>query len=77
MSEVFDEETHRKLLARIPERTGRDVTDWIRVMDDGPAFSRIDDKVGWLRDEHQLAYGHAKAIVLERDRRRARAARRY
>lgn len=77
MSQVFDEETHRNLLDRIPDRTGQDVSHWLRKVDEGPAFFRFEEKVGWLRSEHQLAHGHAKAIVVEHDRRRGRAARKY
>ena len=77
MSQVFDEEIHRNLLARIPDCTGREVADWLRTVDEGPALSRFEEKVSWLRGEHQLAYGHAKAIIHEHDRRRGRAARKY
>ncbi|MCK1796929.1 DUF4287 domain-containing protein [Streptomyces sp. XM4193] len=77
MSQVFDEATHRNLLARIPDCTGHEVGYWLRVVDEGPALSRFEEKIGWLRGEHQLARGHAKAIVVEHDRRRGRAARRY
>ncbi|MBB1243223.1 MULTISPECIES: DUF4287 domain-containing protein [Streptomyces] len=77
MSQGFDEETHNKLLARIPDRTGRPVGDWLRMVDEGPALHRFAEKVGWLRGEHDLSYGHAKAIIHEHDRRRGRAARKY
>ncbi|NBE52639.1 DUF4287 domain-containing protein [Streptomyces boluensis] len=71
MSLVFSEETHRNLLARIPHCTGREVSDWIRAVDEGPSFLRFDEKVSWLRGEYDLAYGHAKAIVHEHDMRKA------
>ena len=71
MSQIFSEETHRNLLSRIPQRTGREVRDWLRTVDDGPAFLRFEEKVSWLRSEHDLSYGHAKAIVHEYDLRRA------
>jgi len=71
MSVVFSEETHRNLLARIPHCTGREVSDWLRAVDEGPSFLRFDEKVSWLRGEYDLAYGHAKAIVHEYDMRRA------
>ncbi|MCM2413678.1 MULTISPECIES: DUF4287 domain-containing protein [unclassified Streptomyces] len=70
MSQVFSEETHRNLLSRIPQCTGRDIPDWLRTVEDGPAL-RFEEKVSWLRGEHDLAYGHAKAIVHEYDLRRA------
>jgi hypothetical protein len=68
---IFSEETHRNLLSRIPQCTGREVREWLRTVDDGPAFLRFDEKVSWLRSEHDLSYGHAKAIVHEYDLRRA------
>ncbi|MBO7937112.1 MULTISPECIES: DUF4287 domain-containing protein [Streptomyces] len=70
MSHVLSEETHRNLLARIPHCTGREVSDWLRTIGDGPAL-RFEEKVSWLRHEHNLAYGHAKALIHEYDLRRA------
>ncbi|GAB3960611.1 DUF4287 domain-containing protein [Streptomyces sparsus] len=77
MSQDFSDETHQNLLARIPQCTGRAINDWLRAVDDGPAFFRFEEKVSWLRGEHNLAYGHAKAIVHEHDLRRGRAARKF
>jgi hypothetical protein len=71
MSQIFSAETHRNMLTRIPECTGREVSDWLRTVDEGPALIRFDEKVSWLRGEHNLAYGHAKAIIHEHDLRRA------
>ncbi len=71
MSQIFSEETHRNLLSHIPQCTGRDIGDWLRALDEGPALS-FDEKVSWLRREHEgLSYGHAKALVHEYDLRRA------
>ena len=67
----FSEETHRNLLDRIPSCTGREVSDWLRAVADGPSVLRFDEKVSWLRSEHELSYGHAKALVHEYDLRRA------
>jgi hypothetical protein len=71
MSLHHSEETHQNLVARIPSVTGRELPEWFRTMEDGPAFLRFDDKVNWLRDEHGIAHGHATAIVHEHDLRRA------
>ncbi|MFG2501361.1 DUF4287 domain-containing protein [Streptomyces sp. NPDC048441] len=71
MSQVFSEETHRNLLARIPHCTGREISDWLHAVDEGPSLFRFEEKVSWLRTEHNLAYGHAKAIIHEYDLRRA------
>jgi len=65
------EQTHQQLLARLPGATGRDLKAWMRALEDGPAFSRFDEKVTWLRDEHSLSHGFATAIVHESDKARA------
>ncbi|MEU8761938.1 DUF4287 domain-containing protein [Streptomyces sp. NPDC048659] len=71
MSYTFSEETHRNLLARIPRCTGREIADWLRIVEEGPSLLRFEDKVSWLRGAHSLAHGHAKAIIHEHDLRRA------
>ncbi|WP_225803339.1 DUF4287 domain-containing protein [Streptomyces sp. NK15101] len=71
MSQTFSEETHRNLLARIPARTGREITDWMRIVDEGPSLLRFEDRLSWLRGAHELTYGHAKAIIHEYNLRRA------
>jgi hypothetical protein len=71
MSLHHSEETHRNLVARVPMVTGRELPEWFKAIEDGPAFLRFDDKVNWLRDEHGIAHGHATAIVHEHDKRRA------
>lgn len=65
------EETHRNLLQRVPIATGKELPEWYRAIEDGPAFLRFDDRVNWLRDEHGISHGHASAIVHEHDRHRA------
>ena len=70
MSVHHSEETYDNLVARLPQATGRDVKEWCQLVEDGPAFTRMDEKVHWLQDE----YGYAKAIIHECDR--VRAARR-
>ncbi|GGT47796.1 hypothetical protein GCM10010207_55370 [Streptomyces atratus] len=69
MSQVFSEETHHNLLSRIPRCTGREVSDWLRTVEAGPAL-RFEEKVSRLRSEHDLAHGHAKALIHEYDLRR-------
>jgi len=59
------------MLSRIPQCSGREVSDWLAALADGPSFLRFDEKVSWLRSEHDLSYGHAKAIAHEYDLRRA------
>ncbi|WP_438487621.1 DUF4287 domain-containing protein [Streptomyces sp. S186] len=71
MSLSFSEETHRNLLSRIPHCTGREISEWLRTVDEGPALVRFDEKVSWLRGAHNLSYGYAKAIVHEHGLRRA------
>lgn len=65
------EETHQMLVERVPQATGRSLTEWAGLIDDGPGLLRFDDRVQWLRDEYGLAHGHATAIVHEYDLRRA------
>jgi hypothetical protein len=71
MSHTHSDEIHQNLLSRIPRCTGREVCDWIKAVDDGPALHRIEERVNWLRGEHNLSHGHAKAIVHEHELRRA------
>ena len=61
MSHVFSEETHRNLLSRIPHCTGREISDWLRTVDEGPASSASTRRSAGCASEHDLAYGHAKA----------------
>ncbi|GAB3423180.1 DUF4287 domain-containing protein [Flindersiella endophytica] len=65
------EETHQNLLSRIPQATGRELPEWLRALEAGPAFLRFEDRVNWLRDEYGIAHGHATAIVHEQDMLRA------
>lgn len=58
-------ETHRKLIARIPSVTGRDLVEWFRALDHCPPFSRCEERAHWLADEHGLSQGYASAIVHE------------
>lgn len=71
MSMNHSDETHRNLLARVPQITGRELPEWFDTLEAGPSFLRFDDRVRWLRDEHGLAHGHATAIVHEQNLRRA------
>lgn len=64
------EETHRNLVERVPQVTGRRLTDWFQAIEQGPSFSRFDERVNWLQDEHSLPHGYASAIVREHEKRR-------
>ncbi|HET6295509.1 MAG TPA: DUF4287 domain-containing protein [Kribbella sp.] len=61
------EETHQRLVEKVPRCTGREMAEWFRLMNDGPSFLRFDDRVRWLSSEYALAHGHATAIVHEYD----------
>lgn len=63
--------THAALLARVPDATGREVREWLKVIDDGPSFSRPDERTHWLQDEYALSLGGAKALAHEYDVQRA------
>ena len=71
MSMPQSEETHQSLLAKIPQATGRDVASWLQSLEQGPALLRFEERVSWLRDEHNLPHGYARAIVHEHDKPRA------
>jgi hypothetical protein len=65
------EETHAKVLARVPTATGRDLKEWFHIIEEGPSFTRFDERVHWLQDEDNVSHAHAVAIVHEYDRQRA------
>ncbi len=65
------EETHRQLVERIPSATGKELTEWYVILENGPALSRFDERVNWLRSEYDLSHGQATAIVHEYDKVRA------
>jgi hypothetical protein len=65
------EQTHQLLVARVPEATGRPLSEWFNQLDDGPGLLRFDDRVRWLSDEYGISHGHATAIVHEHDLMRA------
>jgi hypothetical protein len=71
MSLHHSEETHQLLISRVPEATGRPLSEWFGHLDDGPGLLRFDERVQWLREEYGIAHGHATAIVHEHDLRRA------
>jgi hypothetical protein len=73
MSMPHSEDTHQSLLARIPQATGRDLSSWLSSLEQGPGLLRFEERVNWLRDEHNLPHGYARAIVHEHDKRRAAA----
>ena len=69
MSMPQSEETHQSLLAKIPE----DLSSWLASLEQGPTLLRFEERVNWLRHEHDLPHGYARAIVHEHDKRRAAA----
>lgn len=72
MSLHHSTETHQNLLERIPEVTGRQLPHWFQALDDGPALLRFEERVTWLKDEHDLPHGYATALVQEHDKKRSR-----
>jgi hypothetical protein len=64
-------ETHAALMARIPTHTDRDVSGWMRAVDEGPSLMRFEERANWLRDEYDLPLGYAHAIIHEYDLNRA------
>lgn len=62
--------THASLIEKVPSVTGHDVAFWMRCLDDGPGLLRVDERAGWLRDEHDLPYPFAAALVHQHELRR-------
>lgn len=65
-------EIHNGVLQRVHEITGRQIPEWFATLDEGPALLRFEDRVSWLRGEHDMPLGYAQAIVHEHDKRRVR-----
>ena len=65
------DQTHAELVARIPTQTGRDMASWMSEVDAGPTLLRFEERVNWMRDEHDLPLGYANAIVHQYDLTRA------
>ena len=63
--------THQELVARIPTYTGRSMDQWMSEIDRGPSLLRFEERVRWMRDEHDLPLGYANALVHEYDMNRA------
>ncbi|MEV7007109.1 DUF4287 domain-containing protein [Streptosporangium sp. NPDC051022] len=61
-------ETQSKLIARVPDITGRALPEWFQTIDNGPSFLRCEERANWLADEHGLSHGYAAAIVREHER---------
>ena len=72
MSLHHSTETHQNLLERIPEVTGRQLPHWFEALDNGPALLRFEERVTWLKAEHDLPHGYATALVHEHDKKRTR-----
>jgi hypothetical protein len=63
---------HNGVLQRIPQVTGRALPQWFETLDEGPALLRFEDRVSWLRGEHEMPVSYAQALVHEHDLRRSR-----
>jgi hypothetical protein len=48
------------------------MSDWFGVIEQGPAFSRFDERVTWLQDEYMLSHGYATAVAHEYDKTKSR-----
>jgi len=70
MSHQHSEETHQSLITRVADVTGRQLPQWFEEIENGPALLRFEERVSWLRDEHEIPHGYAQAIVHEHDRHR-------
>ena len=63
-------ELHKNLIARIPDVTGRDLPEWFRSLESGPAFLRCEERAHWLSYDAGISHGYASAIVHEYEMRR-------
>lgn len=64
--------THQQLIDRVEQVTGKPLKAWLQTLEDGPSFTRTNERAAWLRDEYNLAPGFAEAIVLEHELKRHR-----
>jgi len=65
------EETHQQLVDRLQQSTGTAMPEWFGRLEQGPTLLRFEERVNWLRDEHELSHGFATAVVHEHDKHRA------
>lgn len=72
MSLSHSPEMHNKLIARIPQVTGRDLPEWFKAIEDGPSFLRTDERATWLADDAGISRGYATALVHEHELHRRR-----
>ena len=72
MSLHHSSEIHNTMLQRIPEVTGRQLPAWFAALHEGPTLLRFEDRVSWLKVEHELPHSYATALVHEHDLRRSR-----
>jgi len=59
--------TQAELIARIPTYTGRSLENWMSEIDRGPSLLRFEERVNWMRTEHDLPLGYANALVHQYD----------
>ena len=59
--------THAEFIARIPSATGRSLDAWMSEIDRGPSLLRFEERVNWMRSEHDLPLGYANALVHQYD----------
>ena len=65
------EDTHVQLVSRIPQATGRGMAEWFQALEAGPSLLRQEERVDWLRTEHDLSHAYAQAIVHEHVKQKA------
>jgi Domain of unknown function (DUF4287) len=70
MSVHHSAQTHQTLISRMPQVTGQAISHWLNCLETGPGLLRFEERVVWLRDEHEIPHSYATAIVHEHDLRR-------
>jgi hypothetical protein len=61
---------HSQLVDRIPTATGRALDYWFDIVENGPAFMRLEERAHWLADSYGVSHGYASAIAHEHNIRR-------
>ena len=61
------EQMRKAIISNLPEKTGRDLEEWIKILESkGPEKRK--DRIGWLKKEHGIGHGTAQTIVYEAEK---------
>ena len=57
------EEMRQAIVRNLPEKTGRGLEEWVRMVKAAVPEGGMNEKVAWLRSEHDLGMGTARVIA--------------